>query len=191
MELLEAATARYGYVTADDARAEGIDPTLLRVMAHRGSLERTARGVYRFPIVPATALDQYMEAVLWPRTRAALSHETALDLHELCDVNPAKIHVTVPAGYRVRRQVPDVYELHERDLPEGDLTLHEGIPIVSVRRAILDGIETHLGGHLIQQAMRNARARGLITAEELRALRRARNGGAAQGAQRAEIRSNR
>jgi hypothetical protein len=30
-----------------------------------------------------------MEAVLWPHpTRAGLSHETALDLHDLCGINP-------------------------------------------------------------------------------------------------------
>jgi len=175
LELLEAANNQYGYVTVDDARAAGVDPTLLRVMAHRGLLERTARGVYRFPIVPVTALDQYMEAVLWPRTKAVLSHETALDLHALCDVNPARIHVTVPAGYRLRRDVPKGYELHERDLPDGDMTMHEGIPIVTVHRAILDGIETQLGGHLIEQAIKTARTRGLVTIDQLRGLARARN----------------
>src|SRR6266542_986722 len=110
MELLEAATSQYGHVTADDARTLGVDPAQLRIMHHRGLLERVARGVYRFPILPATALDQYMEAVLWPRTKAALSHETALDLHGLCDVNPARIHVTVPAGYRLRRDAPRIYQ---------------------------------------------------------------------------------
>lgn len=128
MELLEEATGQYGYVTADDARAVGVDPTQLRIMHHRGLVEHVARGVYRFPIVPTTPLDQYMEAVLWPRTTAALSHETALDLHGLSDVNPARIHVTVPAGYRVRRDVPRVYELHRRDLEPTETTLHEGIP---------------------------------------------------------------
>jgi predicted transcriptional regulator of viral defense system len=27
-----------------------------------------------------------------------ISHDTALDLWDLCDVNPAKVHVTVPAA---------------------------------------------------------------------------------------------
>jgi len=173
-DLLEAANGQYGYVTADDARAGGVDPGQLRIMAHRGILDRMARGIYRFPIVPVTALDQYMEAVLWPRTTAVLSHETALDLHELCDVNPARIHVTVPASYRLRRDVPRMYQLHERDLDEGDITQHEGIPIVTVYRAILDGIEANIGSHLIDQAFRTARRRGLLTPDELRAITRAR-----------------
>lgn len=172
MELLEAATSQYGYVTTDDARAAGVDPVQLRVMLHRGLIERLARGLYRFPIVPVTALDQYMEAVLWPRTKAALSHETALDLHGLCDVNPARIHVTVPAGYRLRRDLPPAYQLHRRDLDPGDVTLHEGIPIVTPYRAIRDGIEANLAGHVIDQAIDTAQRRGLMAPEELRLLRR-------------------
>ncbi|MGH2758365.1 MAG: hypothetical protein ACRDKJ_02270 [Actinomycetota bacterium] len=113
-------------------------------------------------MVPTTALDQYMEAVLWTRTPAALSHETALDLYELCDVNPARIHITVPATYRLRRNAPAVYELHRRDLDEADSTLHEGIPIVTIRRAILDCIEANIGGHLIGQALEEVRKKGLI-----------------------------
>jgi predicted transcriptional regulator of viral defense system len=172
MELLEEATGRYGYVTPDDARAVGVDPAQLRIMNLRGLVNHVARGVYRFPIVPTTALDQYMEAVLWPRTNAVLSHDTALDLHQLCDINPARIHVTVPAHYRLRRDVPPVYQLHHRDLEPHEATLHEGIPIVTVYRAIRDGIQARLGGHLINQAIATARRRGLITPAEARALSR-------------------
>lgn len=172
-QLLEAANSQYGYVTTDDARAAGVDPAQLRIMSHRGLLDRVARAVYRFPLVPTAALDQYMEAVLWTRTSAALSHETALDLHGLCDVNPVRIHVTVPSSYRLRREAPGVYQLHTRDLDPGDVTRYEGIPIVTVYRAILDAIDSDLGGHLIDQAIDTARRRGLLAPAELRALRRA------------------
>lgn len=171
--LLEAATDQYGYVTANDARLHGVDPAQLRVMHHRGTLDRMAHGLYRFPVVPTTPLDQYMEAVLWTRTPAALSHETALDLYDLCDVNPARIHITVPTTYRLRRDAPAAYELHRQDLDGADRTLHEGIPIVTVRRAILGAIEANLGGHLIDQALEEARKRGLIAKTELDALRTA------------------
>lgn len=171
LELLEVANGQYGYVTADDAREHKIDPAQLRIMRHRGLLDRVGLGLYRFPVVPVTALDQYMEAVLWTRTEAVLGHETALDLHGLCDVNPARIHLTVPAGYRIRRDVPAMYLLHLRDLDPEDVTLYEGIPIVTVRRAILDGVEAGLGGHLIDQAMEAAKHRGLLAPAELNALR--------------------
>jgi predicted transcriptional regulator of viral defense system len=170
LQLLDVANEQFGYVTAEDARELGVDPVQLRLMHHRGSLDRVALGVYRFPPVPVTELDQYMEAVLWTRTEAVLSHETALDLHDLCDINPAKIHLTVPARYRLRRDLPAMYRLHRRSLDAGDVTRHEGIPIVTVRRAILEGIDSGVGGHLIDQAIDTARRRGLVAPAELEAL---------------------
>lgn len=170
LTLLDVANGQYGYVTAYDARALGIDPAQLRLMHHRKLLDRLAVGLYRFPIVPTTPLDQYMEATLWPRTPTVLSHETALDLHDVCDVNPAKVHLTVPAGYRLRRDLPAMYQLHPRQLDVSDVTRHEGIPIVTVGRAILDGVETGLGGQLIDQAVATAQRRGLLSRGDLGAI---------------------
>jgi predicted transcriptional regulator of viral defense system len=172
--LLDVANGQYGYVSLDDARAVGIDPTQLRLMHHRGLLERRGVGLYHFPSVPATELDQYMEATLWSRTTAVLSHDTALDLHAVCDVNPARIHVTVPLSYRLRRDPPPTYELHPRALDPDDVTTHEGIPIVTVRRAILDGIERTLGPHLIAQAVETATRRGMLSLDELRGIEKLR-----------------
>jgi predicted transcriptional regulator of viral defense system len=170
--LFELATDRYGYVTIDDARNVGIDPHRLVVMADRGVLERIGHGVYHFPTMPASGLNQCMEAVLWPRpVQGVLSHETALDLHDLCDVNPAKVHITVPARHRTNRKVPELYVLHRRDLDAADVTLHEGIPIVTPYRAILDGIERRLGPRLLKQAIKTAQVRGLLRPNELADVR--------------------
>lgn len=167
LSLLDVANGQYGYVTAEDARELGIDPGQLRLMNHRQVLDRLSVGLYRFPSVPTTPLDQYMEATLWPRVPTVLSHETALDLHDVCDVNPARVHLTVPPDYRLRRDLPAMYQLHPRHLDALDITGHEGIPIVTVRRAILDGIEAGLGGHLIDQAVTTAQRRGLLSRDEL------------------------
>jgi predicted transcriptional regulator of viral defense system len=161
--LMDVATGQYGYVTTGDAAAVGVAADRLRKMAERRTLDRIAQGLYRVPAVAPTGLDQYMEATLWPRGGGVLSHETALDLHELCDVNPAKIHVTVRKDLRITRAIPAVYRLDHRDLDEREITRHEGIPIVTPARAIADGIETHLGAHLIKQAIVTARRRGAIT----------------------------
>lgn len=172
--LLNHAQQRYGYLTPDDARELDIDPTQLRLMAARHTLEHIGHGLYRMPIVPVTQLDAYMEAVLWTGRRGVLSHETALDLHELCDVNPSAIHLTVPSGFRTRKVVPEIYRLHRFDLDSAEIGWHEGIPIVTPERAILGGIEQALGWQLIDQAVERARARGLISqlvAERLAAMR--------------------
>jgi predicted transcriptional regulator of viral defense system len=172
--LLDQAQQQYGYLTPDDARELDIDPTQLRLMAARHTLEHVGHGLYRMPMVPVTQLDAYMEAVLWTGRRGVLSHETALDLHELCDVNPSAIHLTVPRGFRTRKAVSEIYRLHRFDLDSAEVGWHEGIPIVTPERAIIGGIEQALGWQLIDQAIETARARGLITkaaAKRLTAMR--------------------
>jgi hypothetical protein len=158
-----------------DARSLGVDPTQLRLMAARQTLEHLGRGLYRMPMVPVTSLDAYMEAVLWTGRRGVLSHVTALDLYELCNVNPSAIHLTVPGGFRTRKAVPEIYRLHRIDLDPAEAGWHEGIPIVTAERAILGGIQQALGWQLIDQAIATARGRGLITrsaSDRVSAMRR-------------------
>jgi predicted transcriptional regulator of viral defense system len=175
--LHEHAVEQHGFVTTRDADELGVNPRRLHVMKDRGVLDRVSRGVFRFPDVPAGPLDQYVAATLWPlEARGVLSHATALDLHELCDVNPSRIDVTVPPGFRTIRTPPAVLTLHREVVPDDEITWHEGIPIVSVYRAIRGSIDQHVGWNLIEQAIDMARSRGRLTArqaDELRALRHA------------------
>lgn len=174
-ELWAMALDQHGYVTSRDAAAAGIDRQALVNLAHKGetpSLRRVAHGVYRFPEdrIPVDEWDAYALATLWPAGQGVLSHETALQLHDLCDVNPAKIHVTVPAKYRPRRKGAELYVLHRADLAEGEVTWLEGIRIVTPTLAIRQGIAIHTPLHLLRQALENARARGLASKEDLDAL---------------------
>jgi predicted transcriptional regulator of viral defense system len=172
--LLELATDQYGYVSTDDARKLGISPRRLKLLAERDTLWRVARGLYRFPaeVVPVTALDQYMEATLWPGGRGVISHDTALAIYELSDVNPSKVHITVPRGYRTRRkEIPAVFVFHPADLAEDEMTLFEGIPIVTPLRAIRDAHARHLGPALIAQAIDDGERQGLLAQTQADALR--------------------
>lgn len=173
-KLFEVAAGRYGYLTAEDAHDLDVPVTRLNTMVARGALVQISRGVYRFPIFPAGPLDEYVEMTLWPRGGGVISHATALDLHGLCDVNPAKIDVTVTPAHRITREPPQVMRLHRRALAEGDVTWHDGIPIVTPRKAILDGVEQRLGGELIDQAIETARRRGALSERDLHAIDAAR-----------------
>jgi predicted transcriptional regulator of viral defense system len=170
--LLDRAFDQYGFITADDARLLGVDPQRLVDMERRGTLERVARGLYRFKVVPHTGREHLMGAVLWPRrTRGVLSHDTALELHDLCDINPAKVHITVPRGYRINRDIPSTYAIHHRDLADSDRTLVEGIPVVTPARSIADAIATHVDPKLIDQAINTAQRRGLLRGAALAGIK--------------------
>lgn len=163
--IAELAADNYGYITTDEAEVANVDPHRLLEMARRGQIERRGTALYRVPLIPPTPLDSYREATLWPRgARAVISHETALDLYGLGDVNPAKIHITVPRTHRPRRQVPGQYRLHREDLSDGDVALYEGIPIVTAAKAVLQS--RLLGSALLGPAVEEGRRRGLISLAE-------------------------
>jgi predicted transcriptional regulator of viral defense system len=173
-ELAELANEQFGFLTPDDARERDIDPINLVRMFQRGHLERRATGVYRMRLTPASSLDAYMEAVLWPGrgVRGVLSHETALDLYGLSDVNPAKIDVTLPQAHRIRRDVPASYRIHHEDLAGGDVTAFDGIPIVAPARAIRQVHAANLGPALVGQAIDHGERDGRLTRREADELRR-------------------
>jgi predicted transcriptional regulator of viral defense system len=172
--LFEAAADQNGFISTDDVRDLGGTTQLLVDMHRYGQLERVGHGLYRFSAFPASPRDELMQAALWPRGLGVISHDSALDLWELCDVNPARIHVTVPRAARIRRRTPSGYEIHVRDLAPADVTRLEGIRVVSPPRAILDGMERHLDDRLINQAIDVAHRRGLLLAREVTTLEKAR-----------------
>jgi predicted transcriptional regulator of viral defense system len=173
IDLATQAAGQHGFITQDEARRLGFKRMTLVRMAERGQLERRSHGVYRVPIVPEGPLDAYMEATLWPRgADGVLSHETALALYELSDVNPEKIDITVPKRHRIRREVPDAYRIHREDLATGDIASLEGIAIVAPAVAIRQCHAAHLGPALLGQAIDDGERNGRLTRRQADELRR-------------------
>lgn len=166
----EVATDQYGFITLDDFRRLGEDPVRLRQWLQQGQVERAGHGIYRFTAIPPKQLDTFMLATLWPRGLGVISHDSALDLHGLCDINPARIHLTVPPGLRLRRRGAERYVVHEQPLKPAQVTLHEGIRIVSAAHAILQGIESGVPAQLLAQAIDTARSTGQVPKRALAKL---------------------
>jgi predicted transcriptional regulator of viral defense system len=174
--LWDLAVEQDGFVTTLDARDAGIPVVELAKLAHRKKLRRVAQGVYRFDRWPAGRGEHYRFAVLWTGQRdAVLSHDTALDLLDLCDINPSHIHLTVPKQLRIRRAAQPEIVLHHEDLAEEELSWWEGIRCVTEFTAIKQGIQTDVPAHLLRQATATARARGRISVDQQRELEDALN----------------
>ena len=170
--IYELAADQFGYVTAAQARDAGVQPMALVMMERRQTLERVSRGVYRLVQFPHGPLAEYMEATLWPAgITGVISHESALALYGISDVNPGKIHLTLPLRYRVRRAIPGRFSLHQADLAEAERTLYEGIPVTTVPRTVLDCRRASVAGETLEQALAGAQRKGLIQASEKAALR--------------------
>jgi predicted transcriptional regulator of viral defense system len=102
----------------------------------------------------------------WTRKYRSLSHETALAVYGISDMNPSQVHITVPKGARLRRQRPKWIVIHRGDLPPTDVTTHEGLPVTTVAKSVLHvANETGRLG-LARQAIKDARKEGHISAAE-------------------------
>lgn len=171
--IYDMAADQLGYFTAAQARTAGIEPMTVVMMARRGTAERVARGVYRLVHFPLSANALYMEATLWPvGARGVVSHESALALHELSDASPARVHITVPRDFRVRRAVPAYLCVHNAALEPGEVELVDGIPITTPERTIRDCHAAHLGPRLVRQAIDDGARTGLLAPRTADALRR-------------------
>jgi predicted transcriptional regulator of viral defense system len=169
-QLYDLAEDDYGYVTTRMAAGANIPARRLVQLADRGALERVSRGVYRLVRFPPSPLDSYMAATLWPSgVQGVLCHDTALDLHDVCDINPHQLHICVPTTHRVRRAIPNQYVIHRLDLEAGDISAIAGIPATTLLRTIADCAAVGIGTYLLEQAISTGASQGLLTRTEARA----------------------
>jgi predicted transcriptional regulator of viral defense system len=175
-ELFDLAEANDGLFASKEAREKGIKDSVLVRLAQRGRLVRAARGVYRIAHYPPDKFAQYREAVLWAQAshgpeQIALSHETALLIYGISNANPAKVHLTVPKRARLRREKPGWIAIHRADLAPTDVSEHEGMPVTSPERTIVDVLTTSHRVDFARQALTDARHEGFLNSEQAARLR--------------------
>ena len=90
-----------------------------------------------------------------------ISHDSALLVHELCDINPTAIHITIPTSYRISRKGGDQYELHKSDLAATDITRLDAVVLTTIRRTLDDCVDL-VPEYLLRQAIDAAAGRGAI-----------------------------
>jgi predicted transcriptional regulator of viral defense system len=91
------------------------------------------------------------------------NESTALASYEVCDINPDRIHVTLPKGRRIRRRGGELYVVHHEDLAPEQIGWWQQIPTVTLATAIAQCITTGVPGYLVRQALAAARDRGALT----------------------------
>ena len=157
--LLEVAAQQHGLFTVEQAAGVAVADGQVRRMAAAGLLERRAQGVYRISTVPFDEQTELMEAVLWANGRGLVAGESGLLLWNLADVNPRRIHISVPSGYRPRRAGGELHEIHHIPVDAADRDEVHGVPVVCPALAIRQAIDWGVAGDMIEQAVRRAQAR--------------------------------
>lgn len=161
--LMDVAVDNGGYVTPALVAHSGIPAVELRKMVSRGTLHSAARGVYRVPSLPYDPLDEFILARLWAAGRGVISHDSALAVHQLCDINPTKVHLTIPTKYRISRAGGERYAIHHADLAPEDITLVDAVTLTTIRRTLTDSLGS-VPAYLVRTVIDAARDQGTIPA---------------------------
>ncbi len=169
-ELYAVAALQGGYFTAQQAAGAGYRKQHLGYHAQSGNFERVGRGLYRLPNLPASEYDDLIRWSLWSRGRddrpqAVISHETALRIHDLGDVLPEQVHLTVPPAFR--KTCPRGCVLHRARLEESDLEQHGGFPVTTPLRTLLDVAAGPAARNQVEKALHDALRRGLVRCSQI------------------------
>lgn len=164
------ASPQGGYFTARQALGAGYGYRLQHFHRQLGNWQQVDRAVYRFPDFPDSTHEDLIRWALWSsdrsgRVRAVASHETALSVHELGDVMPSTVHLTVPRSFR--KASPGGCILHRAELAEPDIEARPGFLVTTPRRTLIDAAESPLSPEHLAGSVRDALRRGLVQRRQL------------------------
>jgi predicted transcriptional regulator of viral defense system len=163
--LVAVASTQSGYFSAAQALAAGYSYQAQKQNADRGNWHKADRGIFRLPEWPAGHREDLVRLGLWSHGRGVVSHDSALSVHELGDVNPSRTHLTVPPGFRQR--APRGVVLHRAELPAADVREQEGFRVTTPLRSLLDAAAGDLELDLLAGAIQDALEQGALTRTSL------------------------
>ncbi len=173
--LYELAEAQGGFFTSRQAESLGYRANKRNYHVGAGNWIREARGIYRLALFPRPERPDLVVWWLWSRNRSGdpqgvYSHQTALSLHELTDLMPARIEMTVPKTFRRGAPIPRALRLHYADLRGDEIENIHGVPVTSSLRAILDLWQSEeVPRDVLRDALKEATRLGKITRRQIQA----------------------
>lgn len=155
---------QHGVVSRAQLLARGYSAAAI---AHRlavGRLHPVHRGIYAVGRPELSRHGIWLAAAMSCGPEAAISHESAAWLWRIRDAE-RRVEVTVPL--HVRRRRPDI-AIYQRTLPASERTTHEGVPVTTVHRTLLD-LASRIGRGQLEAAINAADKLDLTNPEQLRA----------------------
>jgi predicted transcriptional regulator of viral defense system len=171
--LYEWASAQGGYFTSKQAQQAGYARSTRSYNVKAKNWVREHRGIYRLANYPMPERPDLIAWSLWSSNRqgqpeGVYSHETALTVYDLSDVNPSKIHMTVPSDFRRSGPIPKVLVLHRSSVGKKEVEVMHGFKVTRPLKTIADLlVSKSVQMDHMEQAVKQAFRRGLITSHEL------------------------
>lgn len=172
--LYEFASAQGGYFTAQQAKSAGYYMRLQHYHRQRGNWLAVGWGIFRLRNFPSGRWEDLIQWSLWSRNQkgiipAVVSHQSAAAVHEIGDYLPAKIHMTVPGGFR--KPTPDACILHKGRLNPEEIQNQQGFRVTTPFRTLQDLAKSTADYDQLIRAADDATRRGLITQAERKKLK--------------------
>jgi len=173
--LYELAETQAGFFTTKQAKAAGYAENTHPYHVQAGNWIREHRGIYRLANFPQNDRPDLMLWRLWSKNREGVSqgvysHETVLSLHDLTDLMPAKLHMTVPKSFRRNSRIPKQLVLHYEDVPDQDTEVVHGVRVTRPLRTIIDLVYAGtVPISILRSALREGLHRGVVRRNEVSA----------------------
>jgi very-short-patch-repair endonuclease len=161
----ELAARQHGVVTRAQLASLGLGRGAIEHRLAIGRLYLIHRGVYTVGHPELTHEGRWMAGVLSAGRGAVLSHRSAAALWDLPSPSLKFVEVTTP----VTRSPGTGILAHESLLARQEVTQHEGIPVTTVPRTLLD-LAAVVSGPVLSRAFREAQVRRSATPGDVAAL---------------------
>jgi len=174
-QLFEIAESQYGLFTAKQAISAGFKKNNHPYHVRAGNWERLWRGIYRLMRFPPQKESELALWLLWShdskgKLQGVYSHETVLQIYDISDLMPAKLHLTVPKHFR--KQPPKCLVLHKGTILERDISFRDRLLVTNPLRAILDLLTINtVSRDIIREALKESLQRGLITQHQIKEIK--------------------
>lgn len=172
-DLFNLANHQQGLFTAKQAEQVGFVSNNHSYHVKTGNWIREGRGLYRLAHFPKSPEEQKVMYALWSQNRngqmqGVYSHETALAHYEISDVNPSKLHMTVPKSFRRNSKIPKILKLHFADLTKEMIQESRGFRVTKIGRTISDIIQCGwVPFDIVRQAILESYQKGLMQKWEI------------------------
>lgn len=164
--LFALAAEQAGYFSAAQAHELGYSYSAQAYHVRARTWIRVDRGLFRLAEWVPDLHDDLARWTLWAKGRAVISHDTALGVYGIGEFESARIHLTVPRGFRMR---DSEVVLHFGDLPPEDVEQRRGFALTTALRSLIDVAAVGAEGDQLVHAIEEALAAGVVTRRQLRA----------------------
>jgi predicted transcriptional regulator of viral defense system len=172
-KLYQSVQAQDGFFTTRQAMDAGYSAKNHAYHVNRGTWVREERGIYRLAQFPEPEDSDLILWALWSRDRkgrvqGVYSYQTALRIHGLTDLNPAKLHMTIPPQFRRSAPTPKILALHRDVIESRDIERRKGFGVTTVRRTLEDlAREGRVTDEVIRQGVEEGVRQGVLKVRDV------------------------